>query len=100
RTRYARSGITRSARSRRGVTARGWVILTKDKNIRRPGPERDAVIGAKARVITLASGNMRGEVMAALFIQHVTVPFVAILGPGGLGTVLPRPSSDSGSSTP
>jgi predicted nuclease of predicted toxin-antitoxin system len=91
------------------VTARGWVILTKDKNIRRPGPERDAVIGAKARVITLTSGNMRGEVMAALFIQHLTemeqlaasqsAPFVAILGPGGLEIVLPRPPSDSGSSS-
>ena len=54
------------------IAKRGWVILTKDKNIRRPGPERDAVMQANARVITLTSGNMRGEVMAALFVQHIT----------------------------
>jgi predicted nuclease of predicted toxin-antitoxin system len=92
------------------IAARGWVILTKDKNIRRPGPERDAVVGANARVITLTSGNMRGAVMAALFVQHITemeqlaasqpAPFVAILGPGGLEVVLPKPSADSGNSTP
>jgi predicted nuclease of predicted toxin-antitoxin system len=87
------------------VTARGWIILTKDKNIRRPGPERDAVMGANARVITLTSGNMRGEVMAALFVQYITemeqlaasqpAPFMAILGPGVLEVVLPRPSSET-----
>lgn len=91
------------------VTARGWIILTKDKNIRRPGRERDYVIQANARVITLTSGNMRGADMAAIFVQHITEmehlavsqppPFVAILGPGGMDIVFPRSPSDSGSST-
>jgi hypothetical protein len=44
------------------VTARGWVILTKDKNIRRPSGEREDVLLAGAKVFTLTSGNMRGGV--------------------------------------
>lgn len=82
------------------VATRGWVILTKDKNIRRRAGEREAAITSGARIITLTSGNMRGADMAALFIAHITAmeelvttqpaPFVAILGPSGLRVVLPR----------
>lgn len=50
------------------VAERGWVILTKDKNIRRRAGERETVVTAQARIITLTSGNMRGPVMAALFV--------------------------------
>src|SRR5688572_7878848 len=53
------------------VTARGWVILTKDKNIRRRAGEREAVVTASARIITLTSGNMRGADMADLFVQSM-----------------------------
>jgi hypothetical protein len=90
------------------VSAQGWVILTKDKNIRRPGGEREPVLAANARVITLSSGNMRGADMAALFVGHLTEmerlatshppPVVAILGRGGIQIVLPRPAPDSGNS--
>jgi predicted nuclease of predicted toxin-antitoxin system len=84
------------------VSANGWVILTKDKNIRRIAGEREAVLLSHARVITLGSGNMRGEDMANLFIAHLAEmeslainqppPFVAILTRGrGLEIVLPRP---------
>ena len=86
----------------REVTARGWVILTKDKNIRRRAGEREAVLTSNARIITLSSGNMRGEVMAALFVGHLAQmaalvasqppPFVAVLSPGGLQIVFPRPA--------
>src|SRR5205823_7286351 len=48
------------------VADQGWVILTKDKNIRRRRGEREAVLTANARVFTLSSGNMRGADMAAL----------------------------------
>jgi predicted nuclease of predicted toxin-antitoxin system len=71
------------------VTRRGWVILTKDKNIRRRPGEREALLTAGARIFTLTSGNMRGEDMAALFVRQLrdmrTVarkakpPFVAIV---------------------
>lgn len=54
------------------VTARGWVILTKDKNIRRPHGEREDILTAGARVFTLASGNLNGQQMAEIFTQHLT----------------------------
>jgi predicted nuclease of predicted toxin-antitoxin system len=84
------------------VTARGWVILTKDKNIRRRAGEREAVVTASARMITLASGNMSGETMAGIFVGNLAAmeqlagsqpaPFVAVLGPGGMQVVLPKPA--------
>ena len=85
------------------VSANGWVILTKDKNIRRVCGEREAVILANARVVTLCSGNMRGADMAALFVGNLGAmetlvtsarpPFVAVLGPTGLEIVLPKPAA-------
>lgn len=88
------------------VAERGWVILTKDKNIRRRAGEREAVVTAQARIITLTSGNMRGADMAALFVGHLAemeglattqpVPFVAILGPDGLRVVLPKSGGTGG----
>jgi predicted nuclease of predicted toxin-antitoxin system len=92
------------------VAQRGWVILTKDKNIRRRAGEREALVTAQARIITLTSGNMSGATMAALFVQHLAdieqlansqpAPFVAILGPGGLQVVLPKQVTDGGGSSP
>src|SRR5262249_6267015 len=88
------------------VAQRGWVILTKDKNIRRRAGEREAVVTARARSITLTSGNMTGAAMATLFVQHLAdmeqvansqpAPFVAILGPGGIQVVLPKQATDDG----
>ena len=43
------------------VTARGWVILTKDKNIRRAPVEIEALRNANARYVCLTAGNMRGD---------------------------------------
>jgi hypothetical protein len=85
------------------VAGRGWVILTKDKNIRRRAGEREALVAGQAKIITLTSGNMRGEEMATLFVRHIPEmeqlastragPFVAILGPGGIQVVFPKPAS-------
>jgi predicted nuclease of predicted toxin-antitoxin system len=82
------------------VAERGWIILTKDKNIRRRAGEREALVIAQARIITLTSGNMTGARMAEIFVQHIEAmeqlantqpaPFVATLGPGGMQVVLPR----------
>lgn len=87
------------------VAARGWVILTKDKNIRRRAEEREAVLLSSARVITLSSGNMRGEEMAALFVSCLAEmedlavkqppPFVAVLSPRGICVLLGPASGDS-----
>lgn len=91
------------------VARRGWVVLTKDKNIRRPRGEREAVLTADARIFTLCSGNMRGADMAALFVRHlddmeqvalaVVPPFVAVVGHDGIRIVYPpltQPPDDTG----
>ncbi len=85
------------------VAGRGWVILTKDKNLRRTHGEREAVLTSNARVITLSSGNMRGETMAALFVARLAdlealaarqpPPFVAVISPVEMRVVIPRPAS-------
>ncbi len=90
------------------VSRRGWVILTKDKNIRRRAGEREATLTANARMFTLSSGNMRGEVMAALFVSRLAdmeklaadhpPPFVAVVSPMGIQIVIPRPSPPTESS--
>ena len=83
------------------VTDRGWVILTKDKNIRRSRGEREEVLLAEARVFTLTSGNISGQAMADFFIQHLaeierisasqSPPFVYSVGPSGLQQIIPLP---------
>ena len=89
------------------VADQGWVILTKDKNIRRRRGEREAVLTANARVFTLSSGNMRGADMAALFVRHLAdmeqvatalvPPFVAVVGREGIEIVFPLPPHEPGS---
>ena len=52
------------------VTARGWVVLTKDKNIRRSPVEVQALRNAKARYVCLSATNMRGDEQAACLLEH------------------------------
>lgn len=85
------------------VTRRGWVILTKDKNIRRSRGEREDVLTAGARVFTLTSGSMSGAGMAQTFIDHLesmervsasqTAPFAYAVGPSIFVQILPMPTS-------
>jgi len=82
------------------VSKQGWVILTKDKNIRRPSGEREDLVLANARVFTLTSGNISGSEMANLYIQHLAAieqiatserpPFAYTVGPNGLQHVFPE----------
>jgi hypothetical protein len=90
------------------VTKRGWVILTKDKNIRRACGEREYVLLAKARLFTLSSGSMSGALMAETFVNNLaeieriaatqTPPFSYIVSPGGLQQIAlvhpPKASAD------
>lgn len=79
------------------VSSRGWVILTKDKNIRRSRGERADLIAANARVFTLTSGNMTGATMAHYFIVHLddmerlcestAAPFAFAVGPRGIEAI-------------
>jgi hypothetical protein len=52
------------------VAARGWVILTKDKNIRRAPIEIQALRLPNARYVCLSATNMRGEEQAACLLHH------------------------------
>jgi predicted nuclease of predicted toxin-antitoxin system len=52
------------------VTDRGWVIMTKDKNIRRKREELEALRAAGARVFALTSGNITAEDMVELLLEH------------------------------
>jgi hypothetical protein len=42
----------------------GWVVLTKDKLIRKRPIERDALVGANVRAFVFTGGNMSGIEMA------------------------------------
>jgi len=82
------------------VADRGWVILTKDKNIRRNWGEREALIASHARIFTLPSGNMRGVEMGELLVAQLPAiepialslepPFVAVVNRDGVEIVYPR----------
>jgi PIN domain-containing protein len=49
------------------VGRRGWIILTKDDNIRRRPLERMAVRAAQVSLFALGGGNLRGPDMGAIF---------------------------------
>lgn len=84
------------------VAARGWAVLTKDKNIRRRHGEREAALLAAARIFTLSSGNMTGAAMAEVFVRDLdameqlalalTPPFLAAVGRDGIEIVYPPPT--------
>ncbi len=52
------------------VGSRGWVVLTKDKRIRRNPLEKLAVQVAGIRLFTLTGGNMAGEQMGDIFANN------------------------------
>jgi predicted nuclease of predicted toxin-antitoxin system len=51
------------------VGRRGWVIVTRDQNIRRRPNERAAVERAAVHLFALTSGNLSANETAALIIQ-------------------------------
>jgi hypothetical protein len=53
------------------VGRKGWLVLTKDKNLRRRPIEIEAIRAAGAKVFALGSGNRRGSEMAAIFVRHL-----------------------------
>jgi PIN like domain len=54
------------------VAARGWVILTKDKTIRRDSLELGAVLAARAFYFTLGGQNYLAAEMVAIILHHRT----------------------------
>lgn len=65
----------------------GWIILTKDKNIRFRSIEKEALIAAKSRAFVLTSGNLTGQQMLDVireqmirilrYIKKNDAPFIA-----------------------
>jgi hypothetical protein len=53
------------------VGRRGWVVLSKDKAIRRRSVERNAVVAAGVYMFVLTSGEMSAAQMAAAFASAV-----------------------------
>ena len=78
----------------REVGRRGWVVLTKDKMIRRRPLERGALLSSGVRAFVLTSAQLSGAEMAAIFIrnlpriqrlaQKTDAPFVAKVTRGGV----------------
>ena len=52
------------------VTARGWIILTKDQAISRNPAELQVLRRAKARYVCLAAKNMTGSEQAECLLEH------------------------------
>lgn len=52
------------------VTRRGWVILTKDKSIRKNPAEIAAVRASQARYVCLAAGGLTGDQQAECLSHH------------------------------
>jgi hypothetical protein len=81
------------------VAERGWVILTKDKNIRRRHGERETALLSEAKLFTLSSGGLRGSVMAAIFVKQLetmelmalalTPPFLAVISRDNVEIIYP-----------
>lgn len=52
------------------VGVRGWVVFTKDKQIRKRPAEREALILSGVRLFTLPSGNLTSDQMIEILIQN------------------------------
>jgi hypothetical protein len=80
------------------VSKRGWVILTKDKRVRRRPAELAALRESMAAVFVLTAGGMSGSAMAAAFtaalprmnrlLRTHTRPLVAAVSSHGTLTVV------------
>jgi len=51
------------------IGERGWVLLTKDKDIRRRPLEVEAILNARVRAFVLTATHLRREEQAAIFLK-------------------------------
>lgn len=52
------------------VAAEGWIILTKDRNIRRDTLELQVTLNANAKLFTLGKGHYSAAQIAEIFLHH------------------------------
>ncbi len=81
------------------VTADGLVILMKDDQIRRKPREQQAVLESGARAFVVTNANLKGDDVAALFVENrhrITQrarkpgPYIYGVYPGRLEKLFPR----------
>jgi hypothetical protein len=83
------------------VTAKGWIILTKDKRIQYRATEIAAVQSAGAAVFALTAGSVTGQEMASIFVNALPKmrlfaareprPFIArVTRAGAVNLVFPK----------
>jgi hypothetical protein len=53
------------------VGREGWVVLTKDGEIRRRPNERDALLSSGTRAFVLTAGQLTGPMMAELLVEQM-----------------------------
>jgi hypothetical protein len=80
------------------VASRGWVILTKDKRIRRRAIEHDAIFASGAGAFILVAGGLGGDAIADAFVRALptmvriwhtrTRPFLAAVTAQGKVTLI------------
>ena len=80
------------------VGRRGWVVLTKDKNMRRRPAEQLAIVRNGVRAFSLTSGDLSGPEMADAFVKAMPKirsllrrregPFIASVTRGGTVAVV------------
>jgi hypothetical protein len=80
------------------VGRRGWVVLSKDLNIRTNEPERRALLEANVRAFLFSQQEVPGHVMAAAFAKALRrimnicrshpAPLIARVSPSGTVEVL------------
>lgn len=83
------------------VGKRGWVVLTKDKNIRRRQVERQALLRAGVAAFVLTAGDITGAEMAEAFwrayprmrkcLRDYELPFIASVSAAGAVRLLTDP---------
>ncbi len=75
----------------------GWIVLVKDKKIRRRPHELQAIRDSAAKVFCLTSGSITGQEMANIVLKHANRmvarsrrkgPFIYALSEGGLEELL------------
>jgi PIN like domain len=86
------------------VAASGYVILTKDKAIRRESPERQAVIVSSAKLFTYPKGNYTVDDMELVFVQNqldigrmlhkIAAPLIASISRNGVVLRFPEPEEE------
>lgn len=76
------------------VGARGWIVLSKDKRLRKVPLQREALVSAGVRAFVMTAGNLTGSEMANAFLLNMQqivlkatthpAPFVAGVSTSGV----------------